>query len=287
MSVMPAHAGIHSLPSSPRTRGSSLDSRLRRSDIAVFAAALLLAGCSSGTVVTRGEGASLNAAQAESGGKYRVMVAAVIDKTDRLSDQSLPRQIEAVNASRDEVAAMSPVSVTHGVRDMLVTELFQQNRFIVLERAALNEAITEQEFSSSVRAGENTRIPKAQLEGADLIVLCAITAFDAGLSGGSLPIPIPLGDRGDFGVMRLRFKRGYVAMDLRVVDARTGRVLSSVAVEGRNRRFGFDFGVHLRNQNVRADLPGVLTYFQNTPVEQALQEMVTAAVGHVVERAPD
>lgn len=249
---------------------------------------LLLAGCSSGAVITRGEGASLNAAQAEAanGGKYRVMVAAVIDKTDPISDESLQRQIDKINLGRGESAAMSAVSVTHGVRDMLVTELFQKDHFIVLERAALNEAITEQEFSNSARAGEATRIPKAQLEGADLIVLCAITAFDAGLSGGALPIPIPLGDRGDFGVMRLRFKRGYVAMDLRVVDARSGRVLSSVAVEGRNRRFGFDFGVHLHNQNVRADLPGVLTYFQNTPVEQALQDMVTAAVGHVVERAP-
>ena len=250
---------------------------------------LLLAGCaSSSAVVTRGEGATLNAAQAEgaNGGKYRVMVAAVIDKTDPLQDQSLQRQVDLVNVNRGEAPKMSPVSVTHGVRDMLVTELFQKDRFIVLERAALDEAITEQEFSASPRAGEATRIPKGQLEGADLIVLCAITAFDAGLEGGSLPIPIPLGDRGDFGVMKVRYKRGYVSMDLRVVDARTGRVLSSVAIEGRNRRFGFDFGVHLRNQNVRADLPGVLTWFQNTPVEQALQEMVTAAVGHVVERAP-
>jgi len=248
----------------------------------------LLAGCSSGAVVTRGEGASLTAAQAESafGGKYRVMVAAVIDKTDPLSENSLQRQLDAVNAGRTDPARLTAVGITHGLRDMLVTELFQKNRFIVLERAALNEVITEQEFSASARAGERTRIPKAQLEGADLIVLCAITAFDAGIGGGALPIPIPLGNQGDFGVMRLRYKRGYVAMDLRVVDARTGRVLSSVAVEGKNGRFGFDFGVHLRNQSVRADLPGVLTYFQNTPVEQALQQMVTAAVGHVVERAP-
>jgi curli biogenesis system outer membrane secretion channel CsgG len=260
---MPAKAGIH-----------------------VLAAALLLAGCaSSGSVVTRGEGAALTTAQTQSG-KYRVMVAAVIDKTNPLEDESLQRQVDQVNAGRGDAPAMSPVSVLHGVQDMLVTELFQQNRFVVLERAALNEAITEQEFSNSEKAGAATRIPKAQLEGADLIVLCAITAFDAGLSGGALPIPIPLGDRGDFGVMKVRFKRGYVSMDLRVVDARTGRVLSSVAVEGRNRRFGFDFGVHLRNNNVHADLPGVLTWFQNTPVEQALQQMVTAAVGHVVERAP-
>lgn len=259
-----------------------------RAAVTTAAAAMLLGGCASGAVVTRGEGESLFAAQAEAanGGKYRVIVAAVIDKTDITSDHSLRHQIDVVNAARTDGGALSAVSVTHGVHDMLITDLFQQGRFIVLERAALDEVVAEQEFSESARAGEATRIPKAQLEGADLIVLCAITAFDAGVGGGALPIPVPLGDHGDFGVMRLRFKRGYVAMDLRVVDARSGRVLSSVAVEGRNRRFGFDFDVHLRNGYTRVDLPSALTYFQNTPVEQALQEMVTAAVDHVAARAP-
>lgn len=261
---------------------------VRRDLLKVCVPFILLAGCSSGAVVTRGDGASLLAAQAEpaQGGKYRVIVAAVIDKTDPLSDKSLARQLEEANAGRAGPARLTATGITHGLRDMLITELFQNNRFIVLERAALDEVIAEQEFSVSNRAGDKTRIPKAQLEGADLIVLCAITAFDAGVGGGALPIPIPLGSQGDFGVMRLRYKRGYVSMDLRVVDARTGRVLSSVAVEGKNGRFGMDFGLHIRNSGVRADLPGVLTYFQNTPVEQALQQMVTAAVGHVVERAP-
>ena len=112
----------------------------------------------------------------------------------------------------------------------------------------------------------------------------AVTAFDAGVGGGALPIPLPLGDRGDFGIMHLRFKRGYVAMDLRVVDARSGRVLSSVAVNGTNSRFGMDFNVHLAGSHHRVKLPKVLTYFANTPVEQALQEMVTAAVAHVAGR---
>jgi curli biogenesis system outer membrane secretion channel CsgG len=115
-------------------------------------------------------------------------------------------------------------------------------------------------------------------------VLGAITAFDGGVSGGALPIPAPLGDRGDFGVMRLAFKRGYIAMDLRVLDARTGRVLSSVAVNGRNSRFGMDFDVHLFSNRHHVKLPGVLTYFQNTPVEKALQELVTASVEHIAAR---
>ena len=253
---------------------------------AAVAVALLLGACAAGTVVTRGGGASLQAAQAEPalGGRYRIAVAAIVDKTDAQKDESFGRQLDALNSGRVPAESLTREAVLHGIRDMLVTDLFVQDRFIVIERAALDEVIAEQEFSADARAGEATRIPAKQLEGAELIVLGAVTAFDAGISGGALPIPVPLGDRGDFGVMHLRFKRGYIAMDLRVVDARTGRVLSSVAVNGRNSRFGMDFNVSLAGPHHRVRLPGVLSYFQNTPVEKALQEMVTAAVDHIAER---
>jgi curli biogenesis system outer membrane secretion channel CsgG len=258
---------------------------------AAGAAVLLLGACASGTVVTRGGGASLDAALSDPalGGRYRVAVAAIIDKTDDTKEQSFTRQLDAMNKDRREGEFVTREALLGGIRDMLVTELFVQDRFIVLERDALDSVIAEQEFAASARAGDATRIPAAQLEGAELIVLGAVTSFDAGIAGGALPIPIPLGDRGDFGVMHLRFKRGYIAMDLRVVDARSGRVLSSVAVNGRNSSFGMNFNVHLRGKHHRVKLPGVLNYFQNTPVEQALQEMVTAAVEHVagrVEPAP-
>lgn len=247
-----------------------------------------LTGCTSNAVVTRGGGESLQAAQSEAtqGGKYRIAVGRIIDKSGASGERSVTTQIQRINQDRGEAEAMTEDGVLLGVQDMLVTELFGSEKFIVLERAGLDAVITEQEFSRSVRAGDATAIPDKQLEGAELIVLGAITAFDAGVEGGALPIPIPLGDRGDFGVLKLAFSRGYVAMDLRVVDARTGRVLSSVAVEGRNSRFGMDFGVRLRGRHHSANLPGILRYFQNTPVEKALQEMTIAAVDHIAQRIP-
>lgn len=255
---------------------------------AALALAAALAGCASGAVVTRGDGATLAVAQAEpgQGGRYRICVGTIIDKTDPLQENSLRYQLDRLNEGRAELAQLGPQGVTRGVQDMLVTELFNADRFIVLERAALDAALTEQAFAADGRVGEASAIPQAQLEGAELIVLGAITAFDAGVGGGALPIPVPLSRSGDFGVMHLRLARGHVAMDLRVVDARTGRIVSTVAVHGRNRRFGMNFDVYLRGDHHRAKLPGVLTYFQNTPVERALQEMVTVAVAHVAGRVP-
>ena len=247
-----------------------------------------LAGCTTGAVVTQGGGQALALAQAEPalGGRYRIAVGAIIDKTDPKAAESLQHQLDALNTDRPAVAQLTADGMTAGIHDMLITGLFQADRFIVLERAALDAAISEREFSVSARAGDKTRIPKGQLEGAELIVLGAITAFDAGIGGAALPIPVPLGDRGDFGLMRLGLKRGYVAMDLRVINARSGRVLSSVATQGKHRRFGLDFDLHLSSPGSRVKLPGVLTYFQNTPVERALQQMVNLSVAHIAERAP-
>lgn len=253
---------------------------------AAAAVLLLLNACATGAVVTRGGGASLEAALAEPalGGRYRIAVAAIIDKTDPKDEKSFERQLGSLNAGRPAEEQITRETLLGGIRDMLVTDLFVRDRFIVIERDALDSVIAEQEFAASARAGDATRIPAQQLEGAELIVLGAVTAFDAGVSGGALPIPVPLGDRGDFGVMHLRFKRGYVAMDLRVVDARTGRVLSSVGVNGKNSRFGMDFDVYTAGRNHSAKLPKVLSYFQHTPVEKALQELVTAAVDHIAQR---
>ncbi len=254
----------------------------------IVALCVLLEACASGSVVTRGGGATIAQAQAQPaiGGKYRVAVGAIIDKTDPLKEQSLERQLRQVNAGRSDIAQLQPEAILRGVQDMLVTELFSVNNFVVLERAALNDVVTEQEFSRSARAGDATRIPQGELEGAELIVVGTLTAFDAGAGGGALPLPIPLGNRGDFGVLNIALARGYVAMDLRVIDARTARVLSSVAVQGRNTRFGLNFSAFLNSGHSTIKLPGVLTYFNNTPVEKALQEMVMAAVTHIVQRTP-
>jgi curli biogenesis system outer membrane secretion channel CsgG len=243
-------------------------------------AALALSACGASSKVTRGGGATIAGAQAAPGigGKYRVAVGAIIDKSAANAEKSLARELIRINAARAGRERVQPQAVLGGIRDMLVTDLFGSDRFIVLERESLDAVMTEQEFSQSASAGDATRIPLKQLDGAELIVLGALTAFDAGADGGAVPIPVPLGKHGDFGLLNIAYKRGYVAMNLRVIDARTGRVVSSVAVEGKNTNFGMNFTGFFDVGHSTVKLPGLLTYFQNTPVEEALQKMVTAAV---------
>jgi curli biogenesis system outer membrane secretion channel CsgG len=241
--------------------------------------------------VTKGGGQTIGQAQAEhaNGPKYRIAVGEIIDKSDPRSEKSLTRQVALINGGNSK-SPMTAKGITNGIRDMLVTELFNSGQFIVLDRQDLDATMVEQDFAQSARVGDKTRIPLGQLEGADLLVVGALTAFDtgAGSEGGAIPIPIPLGGdaRYGWGVLNLSFKRGYAAMDLRIVDVGTGRIVASSAVEGKNTRWGLDFTGLFSVGGSAIKLPGILSYFSNTPVEEALQKMVAAAIGTITVQRP-
>jgi curli biogenesis system outer membrane secretion channel CsgG len=254
-------------------------------------AVLALAGCASTAEVTKGDGASIGEAQAEKydGPKARIAVGSIIDKTGGADKKgSLRYQLDVLRRRSSSPESFTDENVVGGIRDLVTTALFQSNRFIVLERAALSEALVEQEFSASGKVGEESRIPIGQVEGAELLVVGALTGFDAGAAGGGgFPIPIPINRGRDFVVLDIEIRKSHVAMDLRVIDVRTGRIVSSVAVEGSARKFGAGLSGFARTRHggmVR--VPTLLRGFANTPVEKAISEMVDAAVTHVVEKTP-
>jgi curli biogenesis system outer membrane secretion channel CsgG len=254
----------------------------------VLASALLAAACT-GAKVVRGEGQTIEQARAENalGSKFRIAVGHIVDKTDPSKEQSIPRQLAIVNAKRKPDEQLSGSGITSGIHDLLVTELFNTGQFIVLERDALNDVMVEQEFSASARVGDATRIPSGELEGAELLVIGAITSFDAGLEGAAIPIPVPFGKFSNgFGIISLSMKRGYVAMDLRIIDTATGRIVASTAVEGRNTSYGANFEGLYSGHTGYLPLPGLLNAFSNTPVEQALQKMVIVAIGTIAAQKP-
>lgn len=251
----------------------------------------LLGGCASSAKVTQGgTGATIAEAQAEAaqGPKARITVGRIIDKTGEKGKHSLRTQLDWLRGHRQEFQSLNVQNITGGIRDMLTTALFNSNRYIVLERDALDDVLVEQEFSQSGQVGEATRIPLGQIEGAELILIGALTAFDAGAGGGGFPIPIPVNRRGDLAIVKLAFHRSYVAMDLRVIDVKTSRIVATVAVEGDASKFGAALSGYLQSNHGHrgVHLPILLSGFANTPVEKAIDEMVSAAVQAIVNQTP-
>jgi len=251
----------------------------------------LIAGCGTTSKVTKGGGETISEAQAEAynGPKARIAVGRIIDKTGGADKKtSISYQLGVLRRKSSSYDSVDTGNITGGIRDLLTTALFQSNRFIVLERAAISDVLVEQEFSASGRVGEQSRIPTGQIEGAELLVVGALTAFDSGAAGGiAFPVPIPLNHGRDAAILDLDFRKSYVAMDLRVIDVRTGRIVSTVSVDGTARKFGAGVsGIVGTRYGGAVRLPVLLSGFANTPVEKAISEMVDAAVTHIVDRTP-
>jgi curli biogenesis system outer membrane secretion channel CsgG len=142
-----------------------------------------------------------------------------------------------------------------GMEEQLVTALTQTGAFIVLERQALGDVMTEQDLGQTGRFRRETTAQIGELEGAELLIYGAVTEYhpsqasiDAGggvdaLSGvvGARSVP------GAFGVLAEKaiagfFDEDHVALDIRLVDASTGRIVNSTSVEAEPKDFGGEIG---------------------------------------------
>ncbi len=251
----------------------------------VFLCAVLLAGCGSSADVTRGGGLGIAEIQAETyaGPKARIAVGRITDQTS--GENSL---LSHIGLLLGDDHALTAEDFLGGVRDLLTTAVFQTGRYIVLEREQLDDVMVEQEFAASRRVGDTSTLPLGQLEGVDLLLVGALTGFDAGESGGlAFPLPVPLGsDHRNWGVVDIELRTAVATLDLRLVDVTTGRIVAAIAVEGKAHKFGAAWAGLLSARHGYVRLPGLLSVFENTPVEKALGNMVDAAVQALVEKTP-
>jgi curli biogenesis system outer membrane secretion channel CsgG len=152
--------------------------------------------------------------------------------------------------------------LSNGMRDMLADSLFNTGRFIVLEREHLSEVTKEQDLANSNRFRKDTAAPIGQLEGAQMLIRGSITEFQPDCKGGS--------------VILFSAKQACIGINIRILDAASGRVLNATTVEGTsaNNGVGLVFA--------GGSLPIGLGAFSNTPMEQAIRNCVETAVQYIV-----
>ncbi len=176
--------------------------------------------------------------------------------------------------------------IGEGIADMLATALFRTGRFIVLERGEGLKAIQQElDLAQSGYVRQNQAPKVGQMEGADILVIGAITAFEpeaSGTEGGGIVIPykVPI-----FGGARLKKKEAYIAADIRLVDVRTGRVINATTVEGKASSWKAQ-GV-LGGVIGDVALGGGLGMYRNTPMEKAIRQMLYAAVNAIAQMVPE
>ena len=159
-------------------------------------------------------------------------------------------------------SAKASREIGSGMTDMLVDSLVNSNRFIVLERDRLGAITAEQDLGQDPGFRQDTVAPTGQLEGAQLLVRGSITEFEPDCKGGS--------------AILYSAKQACIALNLRIIDVATGRILNATTVEATSakNKIGFVFAT--------GGMPIGLGAYSKTPMEQAVRNALELAVQHIV-----
>jgi len=142
--------------------------------------------------------------------------------------------------------------VGQGAADILTTELVKTTDFDVFERGNLSSIMTEQDMSNSGRFDSATAAKIGKLAGVQYVVTGAVTEYgesSSGISGGG---------------MFSAGKKGYfAAVDVRVVDVNTGKILFADSGEGQKssknvKVMGFGGGEKWNEKHATAALRGAI-----------------------------
>jgi curli biogenesis system outer membrane secretion channel CsgG len=216
--------------------------------------------------VTSPEGKSIEEAQQEAydGPKARVAVNRFTDKTGK---------------------GWWTGAIGDGMADMLATALFHSNRYIVLERQTLGDVLREQDLATAGRIKKGTEAVTGEIEGAELLITGAVTEFEGAQSGIGGGIGGIGGTAGRIlGGIAGGIKNAHMAIDVRVVDTKTSRIVAATSVEGKATDFAL--GGALAGAGSGGALGGALGGWSKTPTEKALRICIQEAVRFIVSKTP-
>ena len=195
-----------------------------------------------------------------------------------------------------------------GIRDMLINGLVYSGKFIVLDRDSLGNIIGEKNFSETDHVSPETQIPDGHIESAELLLTGSLTMLAWDTSGGKIGgiiseavkfIPIfgaqsfgsKIFQHGVYGTDitqgEVSWKTAKAAMEIRLIDTRTSRVVAATTVEGK--AIGGKAGLRTETRLFYEEsyLPQGFEFVKNTPIEEALHKMVISAVEYLAEKAPE
>ena len=205
-------------------------------------------------------------------------------------------QMEDYNGPKARIAVARFTDKTHygwwnhrigdGMADQLATALFNSNRYIVLERQLLNEVLQEQDLGASGRVRSDTAAPIGEIEGAELLVTGAVTEFQGNAEGAQGGLSSIIG--GSFGrvlgAVSGGYRKAHMAIDVRVIDTKTSRIVAATSVEGE--ATDVNLGGALGGAVSGGALSGSLGGWKNTPVEKALRICIQKAVQFIASKTP-
>ena len=177
-------------------------------------------------------------------------------------------------------AAKASQQIGDGLREMFHTSLHNSGYFIVLERMDIKGLAAEQALSRSNMAGAGAAVPKAQMDVADVIVYGVVSEFEPEAGGMAFGNFIPQARMS----VKQSSRFSEMAIDVRAVDVRTGRVLVAHRIPGSAQSYSAGVGMSIGSG--RLNMPVGLEAYRNTPMEFAIRDCIQKASYYVINNIP-
>jgi len=183
--------------------------------------------------------------------------------------------------------------IGEGMATMFTTALVNSDRFIVLERDLIDEVIREQDLASWGRIKAGTGAPTGEIEGAELLLTGAVTEFEPekfGLGGGIIGLGTLITSailhekNSNIPIAAATYVESHIAIDVRLIDTATSRILAAVSAEGCGQDWGG--GVIAEVGGGRSRLPLAFGGFQKTATEKAIRKVIDLAMDVIILQAP-
>lgn len=243
-----------------------------RRNCLVLLLAFILGSCAPTATIVGGGGAPMNEVLRlpYDGPKARIAVAKFDDRTARGYGQ-----------------------IGEGMAAMFTTGLVNSNRYIVLERDLVDDIIREQDLAVGGRVRTGTGAPAGEIEGAELLLIGAITEFEPekfGLGGGIIGLGTLITTAilhekdNNFPVGAATYTESHIALEVRLVETASSRILASISVEGRGQDWGG--GVIAEVGGGSSRLPLAFGGFHKTATDKAVRKAVSLAVAAVTLQVP-
>ncbi len=194
------------------------------------------------------------------GNKARITVGTIKDKAD--------------HCNYDMAAAIG---------EMLSTALTNTDRFIVLASQEETAELAEEIDLAQSDYVEDGRGPeKGLMEGADILVTGAITAFepDAGGGGGGIGGL----KKKAFGKVGMSTKTAEVIMDIKLIDIRTRRIIKATSIDAKSSKWKADMFGGGWTEDIA--LAGGLGVYSNEPMEKAIRTLLAKTVEEIIDETP-
>ncbi len=181
-------------------------------------------------------------------------------------------------------ASKCPRDIAEAIGEMISTSLANNEKFIVLaNQEEVEELIDEIELGQSGYVEEGRGPDKGLMEGADLLITGAVTAFEPNAGGSS-------GGLGGlkkkaFGKIGINKKNAEIQIDIKIIDIRTRRIIKAKTIKAKSSKWKTSMTGGGWVEDVA--LVGGLGVYSNKPMENAIRTALAKTLEMVSKEIPD